>query len=159
MPAVMPAVVVTAEVEPERAIWCGSAAVVHGIPSIDVRSGEAGLVEDRRIEPIVDGVLSVMRHLQMIGGEPSPTTSPLIIRERAYVESQHEGIWFPEPRIEAGSFVPKGTRLGTVTDFFGKVLMEARAPESGMLLLILSTPPVNAGETLAVIANVQPNGW
>ena len=38
-----------------------------------VESGELGRIEDRRIEPIVDGILSVMRHLEMIDGEPSPT--------------------------------------------------------------------------------------
>ena len=37
--------------------------------------------------------------------------------------------------------------------------MEPRAPESGMVLSILGTPPVNAGETLVVIANVHPDPW
>jgi hypothetical protein len=147
------------DLEPERAIWCGSAAVARGIPSIDVESGEAGLVEDRRIEPIVDGISSVMRHLEMIDGEPSPTRNPLIIRERAYVESEHDGIWFPDPLVEAGAFVNQGARLGVLTDFFGNVVLEARAPASGMVLVLLSTPPVNTGETLAVIANVGPDAW
>ncbi|MEM7049114.1 MAG: M14 family metallopeptidase [Acidobacteriota bacterium] len=147
------------DLEPERAIWCGSAAVARGIPSIDVESGELGLVEERRIEPIVEGILSVMRDLEMLAGEPTPTREPLIIHERAYVKSEHDGIWHPDSRIEAGQFVSKGARLGVLTDFFGNQLFEARAPESGMLLIMLGTPPVNAGETIAVIANVGGEPW
>ena len=147
------------DLDPQHAIWCGSAAVARGIPSIDIESGELGRAEDRRIEPIVDGILSVMRDLKMLDGVPAPTTNPLFIHERAYAKSKYEGVWHPDPRIEAGAFVPRGARLGVVTDFYGRVLMEARAPQSGMLLVMIATPPVNAGETLAVIANVSGSPW
>ena len=142
-----------------RAIWCGSTAVARGIPSIDIESGELGRIEDRRIEPIVDGILSVMREFEMLEGEPSPTLDPVFIHERAYVKSEHDGIWYPDPRVEAGQFVSKGARLGVLTDLYGNELLEARAPESGMLLIMLGTPPVNAGETIAVIANVDSKAW
>lgn len=112
-------------------------------------------MEDERIDPIVDGILSVMRHLDMVDGEPSPTTSPFFVRERAYVESEHHGIWYPDERVRAGHYVPEGARLGVLTDFFGNVLLEARAPASGVLLMILDAPPVNAKDTLAVIARVD----
>lgn len=114
-----------------------------------------GLVEDRRVEPIVDGVLSVMRHLDMLDGDPSPTESPLFIRERAYVTSGHDGVWHPDERVRAGHYVRQGARLGVVTDFYGNELAEARAPASGVLLILLGTPPVNRDETLAVIAHVE----
>jgi len=152
-------VVFKGDLDPDRAIWCGSAAGARGIPSIDIESGELGLIEERRIEPIVDGIISVMRDLEMLAGEPSPALDPVFIDERAYVKSEYDGIWYPDSRIEAGQFVSKGARLGTLTDFHGNVLLEARAPESGMLLIMLGTPPVNAGETLAVIANVQGEPW
>ena len=143
------------ELDPASAIWCGSAAVARGIPAIDVESGEMGLVEDRRVEPIVDGVLSVMRHLDMLEGDPSPTESPLFIRERAYVTSGHDGVWHPDERVRAGHYVRQGARLGVVTVFYGNELADARAPASGMLLILLGTPPVNRDETLAVIARVE----
>ncbi len=143
------------DLTPESAIWCGSAAVALGIPAIDVESGEMGLIEDRRIDPIVDGALSVMRDLGMAEGEPTPTTSPLFIRERAYAESDHDGVWTPDPRIRAGQYVPEGARLGAIRDFHGAPLAEIRAPAAGMLLILLGAPPVNRGETIAVIARVE----
>lgn len=143
------------DLDPDRAIWCGSAAVARGIPSIDVESGEMGLIEDRTIAPIVDGVLSVMRDLGMAPGEPTPTENPLFIRERAYATSEHDGVWEPDPLVEAGQYVAKGARLGVVRDFHGNPLAEIRAPAAGMMLILLGTPPVNRGETIAVIARVE----
>ena len=143
------------DLDPERAVWCGSAAVARGIPSIDVESGEMGLIEDRRIDPIVSGVVSVMRDLGMAPGDPTPTENPLFIRERAYATSEHDGVWEPDPRVEAGQYVTKGARLGVVRDFHGKPLAEIRAPARGMVLILLGTPPVNRGETIAVIARLE----
>lgn len=143
------------DLDPATARWCGSAAVARGIPSIDVESGEMGLIEERRIEPIVEGVLSLMRHLEMLDGEPRPTENPLFIRERAYVTSPDDGVWHPDPLVRAGHFVPKGARLGVLTDYYGNTLFEARAPESGLVLILLGTPPVNRGETIAVIAQIE----
>ena len=150
-----PIVEFAGDLDPARAIWCGAAAVVRGIPSIDVESGEMGLIEDRRIEPIVNGVLSVLRDLGMVPGEPAPTRNPLFIRERAYATSEHDGVWEPDPLVRAGQYVREGARLGVVRDFFGKPLAEIRAPADGMMLILLGTPPVNRGETVAVIARVE----
>ncbi len=114
-----------------------------------------GLIEDRTIAPIVDGVLSVMRDLGMAPGELTPTQNPLYVRERAYATSEHDGVWEPDPRVEAGLYVANGARLGVVRDFHGNPLAEIRAPAAGMMLILLGTPPVNRGETIAVIARVE----
>ena len=139
----------------ETAIWCGSAAVALGIPSIDVESGERGRTDDVYIDPILSGIFSVLRRFEMLPGEPTPTTSPFFVAERASVKSQQSGLWSPHPGVQAGDYVSKGARLGTVTDWFGEVLQEVRAPASGALLILLESPPVNKGETLAVVAKVQ----
>ena len=143
------------DLDAESAIWCGAAAVARGIPSIDVESGEMGLIEDRRIEPIVDGVLSVMRHLGMMPGEPAPTANPLFVSERAYATSEHDGVREPEPLVRAGQYVREGAALGVVRDFHGNLLTEVRAPADGLMLILLGTPPVNRGETIAVIARIE----
>jgi hypothetical protein len=45
-------------------------------------------------------------------------------------------------------------KVGTVTDFFGKTLFEARAPESGVVLYVRAVPSAVKGETLASIGVV-----
>ncbi len=142
------------DLDPARPVWCGATAVARGIPSIDIESGEMGLIEDHRIEPIVDGVLSVMRELDMADGAPSPAPNPLFIRERYYATSEYDGVWEPDPCVVAGQLVREGARLGVVRDYHGNPLTEIRAPGDGILLILLGTPPVNQGETIAVVARV-----
>ncbi|MEM1180783.1 MAG: M14 family metallopeptidase [Acidobacteriota bacterium] len=141
----------------ESAIWCGSAAVALGIPSIDIESGERGRTGDEYVDPIVDGVLSVLRHFDMLPGEPTPSIKPFIVTDRARLKSEHSGLWTPDPRIRPGDYVTEGARLGAVTDWSGEVLQEVRATAGGALLILMESPPVNKGETVAVIAKVgQP---
>ena len=126
-----------------------------GIPAIDIESGELGLTDDAYVEPIVDGVASVLRELGITAGEPTPARAPLMISERARVYSPHEGIWYPSQRVRSGDFVSEETVLGTVTDYHGNKLADVRAPASGILLILFGTPPVNLDDPLAVIGKVD----
>jgi hypothetical protein len=40
-------------------------------------------------------------------------------------------------------------KVGAVTDYLGRVLVEARAPESGVVLFIRAVPSMIKGETIA----------
>ena len=44
---------------------------------MDVESGELGIIDDFYVTPIVNGVMSVMRDLDTIPGDATPTDSPL----------------------------------------------------------------------------------
>ena len=72
----------------ETAIWCGSAAVALGIPSIDVESGERGRTDDEYVDPILTGILSVLRYFELLPGEPKPSAKPFFVTERASVKSR-----------------------------------------------------------------------
>ena len=50
---------------------------------------------------------------------------------------------------------PKALTWATSPTFFGKHLQEVYAPETGVILLILGTPPVNAGESILGIGIVK----
>ena len=140
---------------PESQIYTGAQAVALGIPAIDVESGELGIISQRYIEPITNGVLSVLRELDVIPGEASPTTTPLFIADRARVYSDFDGVWHLAAGVEAGQYVHEGALLGTITDYHGRLLTEVRAPASGMLLIVFGTPPVNDGDNIAVIGLVD----
>ncbi|ANM32168.1 hypothetical protein ABI59_09255 [Acidobacteria bacterium Mor1] len=132
-------------------IYTSAQAVALGVPSMDVESGELGVVDDRFIDPIVSGALSVIRDLKIAPGKPAPTNTPHFIVDRARVHSEHDGVWHLAPRIQAGQYVPKGTLLGTITDYHGNPRAEIRAPASGILLIVFGTPPVNEGDNLVVV--------
>ena len=138
----------------EDAIYTSAQAVTLGIPSMDVESGELGNIDNVYIDPITDGAMNVMRELGMIAGEIEPLENPLFIAERARIYSEHEGIWYADPLVRTGDYVTQGTRLGVITDYFGNELETVIAPESGVLLILFGTPPVNTGDPIVVIGKV-----
>lgn len=136
--------------DPSEAIWAGSAAVAQGIPSIDVEAGGRNVVDPEAVAFIARGVRRVLAHLAVLPASFSPPSPPRIIRERRYLSAEATGVWHPARR--AGEQVREGDLLGTLTDWHGRKLATLRAPEAGLVLLIMSAPPVSAGETLVVLA-------
>ena len=139
----------------DDAIYTSAQSVTRGIPSIDVESGELGVIDDVFIDPITDGALSVLRELGMVAGEPVVPANPLFISDRARVYSEYEGIWHKNMLVQTGDYVTEGTELGVITDYFGKELQTVVAPASGILLILFGTPPVNVDDNIAVIGRVQ----
>ncbi len=140
---------------PESRIYTSATAVALGVPSMDVESGELGYTDDRYVVPIEAGVINVMRELDILPGELPPTDPPVFIGERARVYSEFDGVWHLSPRIDSGQYIHEGTLLGTVTDYHGNHLAEVKANASGVLLIIIATPPLNKGDNLAVIGLVD----
>lgn len=141
----------------DDAIYTSAQSVTRGIPSIDVESGELGVIDDVFIDPITDGAMSVLRELGMVAGEPIVPVNPLFISDRARVYSEYEGIWHKNMLVQTGDYVTEGTELGVITDYFGKELQTVVAPASGILLILFGTPPVNVDDNVAVIGKVQPS--
>ena len=141
----------------DDAIYTSAQSVTRGIPSIDVESGELGVIDDVFIDPITDGAMSVLRELGMVAGEPIVPANPLFISDRARVYSEYEGIWHQNKLVQTGDYVTEGTELGVITDYFGKELQTVVAPASGVLLILFGTPPVNVDDNIAVIGNVKPS--
>ena len=139
----------------DDAIYTSAQSVTRGIPSIDVESGELGVIDDVFIDPITDGAMSVLRELGMVAGEPIVPANPLFISDRARVYSEYEGIWHKNILVQTGDYVTEGTELGVITDYFGKELQTVVAPASGILLILFGTPPVNVDDNIAVIGKVQ----
>lgn len=138
----------------EDAIYTSAQAVTRGIPAIDIESGELGVVADVFIDPIIEGVLNVMKELEMLTGPLEPSNNPLLVAERARIYSEHQGIWHADALVKTGDYVTQGTKLGLITDYFGNHLETIYAPASGVLLILFGTPPVNEGDNIAVIGQL-----
>ena len=138
----------------DEAIYTSAQAVTLGIPAIDIESGELGSTDDRYIDPITNGTLSIMRDLEMIPGEPSVVENPLVISERSRIYSNHDGIFYADSKVETGDYVTAGTRLGAITDYHGNMLEEIFAPSAGVLLILFGTPPVNSGDNIVVVGEL-----
>lgn len=139
--------------DPAASRYLENTATTRGKPSITAEAGHAGTVETDDVDVLVRGCFSVMRYLKMWPGEPTFVESPVWITALATVTSDVTGIF--TPRVKRGTYVQRGMTLGSITDYVGRPLADARAPESGIVLYIRAVPSFTKGATIASIGLVQ----
>src|SRR2546425_12561604 len=122
-------------------------ASVRGKPSIVVEAGHAGTVESDDLALLVNGTLSAMRALKMFPGDPHPIENPVWIEKLVDVLAEGPGIWYP--LVKRGTYVSAGMKLGTITDYVGKVIAEPRAPVSAVVLHVNAVPSLKKGDNIA----------
>ena len=127
----------------------------RGKPAIAVEAGYSGTVEPDDVNRLVSGTLSVMRYLKMLPGAAAPIEHPVWIGKIDTVEGAQPGIFYP--LVERGTYVAQGTRLGYVTDYFGRTVQEATAPAAGVVLYICSVPSMTKGATIANVGEITTN--
>jgi predicted deacylase len=135
--------------DPAASRYLENTASTRGKPSLTAEAGHAGTTEPQDIDALTNGCLSVMRYLKMLPGAPSNVESPVWIERIAGITSEATGIF--TPLVARGAYVQKGMKVGTVTDYLGRFLMDARAPDSGVVLFIRAVPSMTKGETIANI--------
>ena len=142
--------------DPQASRYLENTATTRGKPSITVEAGHAGTVETDDVNALVDGCLNVMRYLKMISGAASVVQRPVWIERIATLASEQTGIFYP--LVKRGTYVEQGMKVGYVTDYFGNVSFEARAPAAGIILYICAVPSMTKGATIANIGVVARSG-
>jgi len=143
--------------DPNATRYLDNTATVRGKPSIVVEAGHAGTVETDDVNLLVNSTLSTMRALKMIPGEPHVIENPVWIEKLSDVLSDGPGIWYP--LVKRGTYVSAGMKLGMITDYFGKVIAEPRAPVTGVVLHVNAVPSLKKGDNIAdlgVVATRTP---
>ncbi len=133
--------------DPAATRYLDNTASVRGKPSIVVEAGHAGTVESDDVTLLVNGTLSTMRALKMLPGEPRPIENPVWIDKLVDVLADGPGIWYP--LVKRGTYVSAGMKLGAITDYFGKIIAEPRAPVSAIVLHINAVPSLKKGDNIA----------
>lgn len=134
-------------------IYCSTTATTRGKPAITIESGALGQVDEEFIAGAVNGVTNVLRHLDMIEGTPLYVEDPKWIDRSLVLRSPVTGMFLAA--VERGQTVTKGTVLGVFQDFFGENLGDVRAPFDGIVLYVVGTPPINAGEPVGFIGHIR----
>lgn len=138
--------------DPADSRYFENTASTRNKPSITVEAGHAGTVDADDLAVLVDGTLSVMRHLKMLPGAPKPADNPIWIDHLADVGSEQGGIFYP--LVKRGQYIGAGMKLGYVTDYVGKPIYEPRAKEAGVILYVRAVPSINKGDTVASVGVV-----
>jgi hypothetical protein len=138
--------------DPQASRYLENTATTRGKPSITAEAGHAGTVEPDDVNALVDGCLNVMRYLKMISGAATMVQHPVWIERIGTLASEQTGIFYP--LVKRGTYVEQGMKIGYVTDYFGNVSFEARAPVAGIILYICAVPSMTKGATIANIGVV-----
>lgn len=133
--------------------YLGNTAVLLGKPAITIESGYLGRSDEADVDRVVEGAMSVLRHLRMIEGQPTYVSNPTWIDEYQVVYSEHDGLFHPLKKM--GEKVAKGEKVGYLTGYDGQKIAELFSPFEGIILYILGTPPANKGEPLYEIGHVK----
>jgi predicted deacylase len=124
-----------------------------GKPAVVAEAGHAGASSSEDVDALIQGSLSVMRHLKMLAGAPVPVEHPLWIAHITVLTSEQDGVFYPLTGPEA--YVKQGMRIGYVTDYFGAKVWDAIAPVSGVIVYIGAVPSMSRGNTVAYIGELQ----
>jgi uncharacterized protein len=138
--------------DPAASRYLDATAASRGKPTLTAEAGYAGTTKPDDVEALVNGCLDVMRVLKMLPGDVTLVENPVWIEKVETVKSTEDGIFYP--LVARGTYVEAGMKLGYETDYFGKTIYEARAPVSGIVLLVCSVPSMKAGDTIANVGVV-----
>src|SRR5256886_3042543 len=132
--------------------YLDNTSTARGKPSIVVEAGYAGIVEADDVALLVDGTISTIRALKMLPGVPRSIENPVWLDRVVDVLSDGPGIWYP--LVKRGTYVQEGMKIGFVTDYFGKLILETRAPVSGVILHINAVPSLKKGDNIADVGAI-----
>ena len=96
-----------------------------------------------------------MRHLHMITGAEKPNEAVVWLTGYEIIRSPEQGIF--RAAVRDGYAIAENGLLGVLVDPFGELIMEVRAPFAGVVNYVVATPPVSAGEPVAMISHIKPD--
>jgi predicted deacylase len=141
--------------DPAASRYLDNTANTRGKPAIAVEAGYSGTVQTDDVALLANGTLSLMRYLKMLPGTPTMVERPVWFGKVDTVASEQPGIFYP--LVQRGTYVDAGTKIGYVTDYFGKTIYEAHAPAAGVVLYICAVPSMKKGDTIANVGEITSN--
>jgi predicted deacylase len=121
----------------------------RGIPNLWTEIGRNGLPDPRTIALQYDGLVNLLRILEMAPGEPRRFTPRFTGPRHWSVYAERSGIW--RAAVEPGERVRAGQRLGELHDYFGEQLEVFHATEDALVQYIATSPAINVER--------QPHGY
>ena len=142
--------------DPTKSAYTANTAILRGKPAVTTEMGGLGLVDELAIAANVRGALSLVAHLGIQEAPSARVENPMWIVRSEVLRAPLTGLW--RPVVDPKDSVATGALIGRITDPFGKVLAEVRAPFAGEMLYVVATPPVEQGEPLGFVGQVVEGG-
>jgi len=132
------------------------AAAARGIPMLLYEAGEALRFDEISIRAGVQGILNVMRGLEMlppVRGKRRHSHEPFVARSSAWVRAPASGIF--RGMVPVGAYVKADECLGSIAEPAGDTERDVRASRGGIVIGRSNLPLVLEGEALFHIASFE----
>ena len=119
---------------------------LRGVPGIIAEIGQQGVVDEASVQRHLRGLQNVMAHLGMIdplGPLPPP---PLEMDQMVWTRTDISATY--HPTVAVGEDVQEGQVVGELRDIFGETLRTIRAQASGVVVFLVTSLAVRAGDPL-----------
>ncbi|HEV8654049.1 MAG TPA: M14 family metallopeptidase [Candidatus Limnocylindria bacterium] len=124
-------------------------AALNGVASMLAESGGRGLLIEEDVVRHVRGVTNVLRAIGALDGAPNAVPPPRVVNSFDWLRSPAEGIF--HSRVHVDQQVKAGDVVGELTDLVGQVLATVKAPVSGVVLFIVTSPAIKKDGLLLAI--------
>ena len=121
-------------------------AALRGTPAILVESGQQGILKMSEVETHMVGLRNILVHLGMVSGQIVNSVKRSFSSEHLATKSDLEGMWYPA--IAIGDTIQEGQVAGWIRDYFGNDMAEVKAPFTGFVSVVRTSPAVSAGNVL-----------
>jgi predicted deacylase len=129
-----------------------TAAASLGIPAVLGEVGGQGRWPDEDVALHEAGLRRALMAAGLVAVAPDePRRTPTWRERDVWLRSEATGCWLPA--VACGDRVEAGQRLGEVQDAFGRTLQWVEAPMSGIVLFMVTSLAMNAGDPLLAIAD------
>jgi len=134
----------------EAAKYAFKQAVQDGKIALSIECGKLGNVQKEAVNLIKKGVYNMLDKMDMYQKKHPVETKFINLNKQVYIKSKDKGLFYSD--YSAGDQVSKEDIVGYIKDEFGNIISEIRAPNAGIILYKIGTPPVNIGDTLMCIS-------
>lgn len=126
-----------------------------GCPTIVLEGGEVWKVEPAIVQTAVRGIKNVLRHFQMIDGDPETPETQMVVNKTQWVRADHGG--FLQYHAQPGQVVEAGQPLATNTDLLGQQNRVLVSPFDGVVIGMSTIPAVGPGQPVFHIGKLPKN--
>lgn len=127
-------------------------AALSGVAAMLAESGGRGLLIEEDVVRHVRGVTNILRAIGALEGEPESVTPPVVVRSFEWLRSPAEGIF--HCGVHVGQRVRVGDLVGDLTDLVGTPIAPVRAPVSGVVLFVVTSPAIKRDGLLLAIGTL-----
>ena len=124
-------------------------AALNGVASMLAESGGRGLLIEEDVVRHVRGVTNVLRAIGALDGAPEAVAPPRVVNSFDWLRSPAEGIFHSRVRVDQQ--VKAGDVVGELIDLVGAPLATVKAPVSGVVLFIVTSPAIKKEGLLLAI--------